>query len=317
MVKNSKRAREIAAEQYIRLRGRDPKLVVLSYGVGQDSTCILLKIINDQAFKKKYIGSAKFIVITADTGNEHPDTYRYLEKMKVLLKKRHIPYYFLTPDQGYHSEAWPDLKSFYRRTHTVGSKAFPKTCTDNLKIKVIYRFLDEWIEKNYGFPSGRKKGIKEFAKEYGKIDVILGIARSEEKRVAKKDVGPVWMQESINKVYPLIEQGMDRSDCQDYIESIGQEVPLPSNCMICPFMSDVELYWLWKFYPDEYRDWVKIEAEKLEYNLEKGEKNLTVWGSRKTLGEILESAKKKYSHWPEEKLWQYKMTHGHCNLSVY
>jgi len=316
-MKNKDEAKRKLAEQFIRLRGRDPKLVVLSYGVGQDSTAILFKIIYDSSFRKKYVGDARFIVVTADTGNEHPETYRYLEQMKVLLRKKRIPFYFLTPDMGFHTESWQDLKSFYRRTNTVGSKAFPKTCTDNLKIKVIYRFLEHWIEENYGIPGGRKEGIKAFAEKFGKIDVNIGIAGDETKRATGNDVGPIWMQKAINKVYPLIEMDWDREAACKYIASSGHDVPLPSNCMICPFMGEAELYWLWKFYPDEYNEWVEIEQNKLNNNLDKGDKNLTVWGNLKPLPVILAQAEKKYGDWSEEKLWIYKNSHGHSNMSKY
>lgn len=292
-------------------------LVVLSYGVGQDSTAILLRLLHDKAFFDKYVGDAHFIVVTSDTGNEHPETYEYLEMMSRLLKRRGIEYYFLTPEKGYHSEAWPDLVSFYRRTSTVGSKAFPKSCSDNLKVKVIYRFLDQYIGERWGFEAGRKKAIKAFSERYGKVRVMIGIAGDETERAVGNTEGPLWMQRSVEKVYPLMEMGWDRSDCQEYIRSIGYEVPLPSNCMFCPFMSEAELFWLWKFYPERFREWVDVEKKNLEKNLDKGEKNLTVCGTRDPLEVVLKRAKQKYGNWSEQRLWQYKMTHGHCVMSKY
>jgi 3'-phosphoadenosine 5'-phosphosulfate sulfotransferase (PAPS reductase)/FAD synthetase len=312
---NIAEARRRARQQRKSFPGLLPgNLVVLSYGAGQDSTALLLMALYDKAFRNKYIGDRRFIVITSDTGNEHPETYKYIE---YISKKVDAEFYFLTKGLGFHSESWPDLKSFYRRTGTVGSKAFPKTCTDNLKIKVIYRFLEYWIEGNYRITGDRKAGIKAFAEKYGKITVILGIAADETKRATGNNVGPEWMKYSINKVYPLIDLGMNRADCQDYIRSKGFKVPFPSNCMICPFMSDIELVWLYKFYPSEYKQWVEIERAKLIKNSDKGKKNLTVWGSQETLPDILKKSLIKHKDWSDEKLYHYKMSHGHCNMSLY
>jgi hypothetical protein len=46
---------------------------------------------------------------------------------------------------GLHGGKWQGYRQFLRATSTCGSKAFRKTCTDNLKIKPIYRFLEKWI----------------------------------------------------------------------------------------------------------------------------------------------------------------------------
>jgi hypothetical protein len=269
-------------------------------------------------FFDRYIGKKRLLVVMSNTGNEHDQTYRHVKRMQRLLKEHNIDFYFLDPSLGFHSDTWQDLVSFYKRTGTIGSKAYPKTCTDNLKIKVIYRFLDEWIYQEYGYMSGRKAAIKEFCRNYGKIDVMIGIAGDETKRAVGNNKGPVWMQHCINKIYPLIDLNMDRAACQQVIEKYGGQVPLPSNCKICPFMSDVELLWLYTFYPDDYKQWVEIEKVKLAKHRDKGRKNLPVWGRYgETLDVVLKKAIKEYSSWSEDKLWQYKMTHGHCNMSLY
>jgi hypothetical protein len=47
-----------------------------------------------------------------------------------------------------------------------------------------------------------------------------------------------------------------------------------------------------------------------------GKKNYGVYGTI-TLTEKLDQAKKKYGHWSDEQLWDYKMSHGHCVKSSY
>lgn len=335
------------------------KLTVLSFGGGQDSTAILYKLIYDPAFADRY-KSNRFIVIMSDVGNEHPYTYEHVERIQELCKQHGIEFHFITNDLGYHSENWPGLIQFYERTNTVGSKAFFKTCTDNLKIKVIFNFLEAWIGKNYGFPAGRKKAIKKFAEIYGKIDVMIGFAAGEEGRIGKNENRPIWMQKSINFVYPLIDCGLDRGDCIDYIKEVQPaSVPMvyPSNCMICPWLNEVELLWLWRNYPEMFKKWTRLEKAKIiksagmiarqerdDRRIRKNEilisflleghekpmgeiakeqdavckKNLGVWGKEGlNLFAVLKKAIKEYGHMSDADLDEYKLSHGHCIKSKY
>ncbi len=293
------------------------ELTVLSFGAGQDTTTILLLLIYNKEFRNKY-APKNLVVIFSDTGNEHPSTYFHIKKMEKVAEENGIEFIVISNDKGFHSENWMDLKSFYKRTNTVGSKAFRKTCTDNLKIKPIYRFLEEYIAKKYDLNKGRKKAFKEFAEKHGKILMIIGITKGEESRVAKKsDKDPKWKKLSIEMSYPLIEVGMDRLICQSYIRSLNYIIPMPSNCMICPYLSEIELVWLFKFYPEEYYDWIEFEKAKIDkYSYLEPEKNLGVWG-KKLLPTVLEKALNKYGHLTEEELFDYKMSHGHCVKSKY
>jgi hypothetical protein len=119
--------------------------------------------------------------------------------------------------------------------------------------------------------------------------------------------------------YPLIALGMDRQGCQDYIAKQGQPVPPPSNCMLCPFMSEIELLWLNLNYPEAFADWVRIEQNKIDKYRRLGladDKNLGVWG-RKLLPQKLAEAQKQYAHMTREQINEYKMSHGHCVKSRY
>lgn len=158
---------------------------------------------------------------------------------------------------GFHSQSWQSLRDQMDKNSTIfGMKpiltlvvasAFARngSCSDNLKIKPIYRFLAHYIHSHYGFERQgiclkSKKGFFNnaatflyFASLYGKINMLIGIARSEEKRI-NNEIACSWGQKSIVKVYPLIDIGYDRKDCQNYIASLSQPVPLPSNCILCP-----------------------------------------------------------------------------------
>lgn len=292
------------------------QLTVLSFGAGQDSTAILYRLIYDKDFRKRYAPN-HLIVVMAETGNEHEETYAHVEKVKKTCEKHDIEFYHL--DYQYTPAGWKGgLIKFYERTSSIGSKAFPKTCTDKLKIQAIYAFLEHFVHTRYSTRKfGRKQALLEFSEKYGKIDVLIGISRGEEKRMCSNESSlHVWMRKSVNKVYPLIELGMDREDCQRDIEVWGHEVPLPSNCIICPFMSMQELLYLYYFHPEWYHKWVRIEQAKIEKNLHMGDKNLGIWG-KKLLPEVLEEAKLKYGDMTLTDLREYKMSHGHCVASKY
>jgi 3'-phosphoadenosine 5'-phosphosulfate sulfotransferase (PAPS reductase)/FAD synthetase len=294
------------------------ELTMLSYGGGQDSTAILFKCLHDPVFKAKYV-KGDLIVVMANTRNEHDHTDKYLERVEELCDEHKIPFFHLEPDL-WASNSWKGgLIKFYQSKNTVGSKAFPKTCTDNLKIRPIYKFLELYVHHNYNTEKyGRKAAFYEFAEKYGKINVLIGIAKGEEKRASENgSSGMKWFNTCINKQYPLIEEGMDRQACQDYITSVGEKVPYPSNCILCPFMSLQELLYLYRYDRASYDLWVKLEANKMKANEHMEEKNLGVWGKKDPLPEVLKTALEKFGHMTEQELVDYKMSHGHCVMSKY
>lgn len=321
------------------------ELTILSFGGGQDSTALLYEYIYNPLFRSAY-GISNLLVIIAETGNEHDETYAHLNHIESLCKQHNIEFVRITFDKGFHQGSWrTGLVDFYKRTKTCGSKAFKKTCTDNLKVKPIYRFLNYWVMQRYNLTSeveaalgpetklkwlkNRKKGdrylsaisakaaLKLFAKKYGKIQMIIGIAYGEESRVSTDNSGESkWMQQSIQKLYPLIDMKLDRKGCQDLIIGYGHEVPPPSNCIICPFLSYQELLYMYRFNRPWYNRWAKLEGVKLKRFADKGDKNLGVFGKR-TLPQALEFATKKFGHMSDAELKEYKHSHGHCVKSKY
>lgn len=314
------------------------QLTVLSYGGGQDSAALLLLYISDPAFRARY-APGEFVVIMSDTGDEHPHTMDWINQTKKLCTVHNIPFFHLTKDQGYHVESWPDLISPQLRNE--GGEFKPtlvqlgtKTCTLQLKLGPIYKFLDEYVNERFGYgleinQKSRgcgKRAIKRFGEENGKIRVLIGFAKGEESRAekskrleerqhaAKED--SFWKH--IAREFPLIDLGMDRAACQGLIGSKGFMV-LPSNCMRCPYMSAEELYWLHLNAPAKFNEWVQIEQRKLSRH-NGAEKNHGVFNSKDTLVVKLEKVKAKYAHLANDALkaflHEYKMSHG-CGSGGY
>lgn len=292
-------------------------LTMLSYGIGQDSWTILAKLALDREFRQRY-APGRLIVVASDTGNEHPDTYAHNECSKRFCESHGIEYVHITREMGFHSHGWQTLQFYFREKSNIASKAYPKTCTDNLKIKPIYKFLENYIERVFGFKAGRKKGIKEFAEANGKIRVLIGIAKGEEGRVGKSDPHP-WMAKSLEKVYPLIDIGYGRAECQQWLKENQLPVPPPSNCIFCPFKSMIEVLWTSRFLPGQFAEWVELEQNKINAWAAKGtpaKENLGVNGL-KLLPEYLAAAITKYGHMSDTELNDYRMSHGHLCGSAY
>jgi len=309
-------------------------LTILSFGGGQDSTTILFKLVLDEKFKNKYIDpNGKFLVLMADTHTEHEETYQYLDDVIIpFCKKYNIEFIKIDNTMGYHLDGWKSLVHKWETgtRPTIGSVAYPKSCTHQLKLQPQFKYIEEWIPKHYTkvVPRKNKANFVQFAKYYGKIRWLVGLAEGEQKRVAKPgSVKEVWRKQSVEVIYPLIEHKLDRQSCQDYIKSIEKPIPLPSNCLYCPYSSNhMEILWLEKFYPDNFDKWVELEQKKLDaWN--DTDKNLGVTGKlhksgdRKgtafTLIDLLKEAKEKYANISNEELWDYKMSHGHCVSSTY
>jgi 3'-phosphoadenosine 5'-phosphosulfate sulfotransferase (PAPS reductase)/FAD synthetase len=300
----------------------EPKLTVLSFGGGQDSTAILYMLAFNSMFRKLWAPN-DLVVVMADTGREHPETYIHVQSVKRFCEEHGIEFWFLTADMGFHRGNWQTLDSYFAAYDLIMSAAFNKSCTDNLKIQPIYRFLNKWVSATYGFePEGGKwkgkKALVDFADEHGPVRVLLGIAKGEEGRLAPEFGGVnKWMRLSVMKAYPLIWLGWDRQMCQDYIRRQGMIVPPPSNCMFCPFMDKIELLWLARKYPADFDLWCEYEHRKLAKFEHRGDSNHAALHASKTLPEVLADARKLYGDWSLERLEEHRFSHGHCTMSRY
>ena len=304
-------------------------LTVLWFGGGQDSTALLYMYKNNyKDFVHKYVGDGcHFIVVFSDTGNEYPQTYNHIQSIKVFCELYDIEFYHLKPHMGYHPKTWKSLGYQMRRNNTVFGVGFPKSCTDNLKIKPCYNFLESYLKSRYGYSSKKRKQVfYEYRKEFGRLKSIIGFAKGEEGRCAEpsqlelfpetiKDKRPKYMRDCVKHIYPLIEMKMNRQDCQDYIDSNHLNIPIPSNCMMCPFQNEAEIVYLERFHKDNFDEWVRLEQNKLQKDRDKP-RNLGVKG-KLSLSEYLVKAQSKYGYWTDEQLRDYRNSHGHCVKSKY
>ena len=316
-------------------------LRVLFFGGGQDSTALLYKYYYDLAFRQHYAQGCHFIVVMANTDNEYLNTYQHVAQVMIWCKQMGIEFYLLTADMGYHGQTWPSLWEQMERNSNVFGVAFPKTCTDNLKIKPCYRFLGDYLRANYHYTAPGYKVFYEYKHYFDRLVTWIGFAAGEEKRVAvppvvngsatyqageqtgvfgklhPPDEGPSfiprWRKRCITHVYPLIDEGLNRLGCQQLIAGYGHPVPYPSNCMMCPFQGEIEVVYLNRLFPRMWDYWVSREKAKLEKFAHRPS-NLGVMG-KLTLPAYLDKARKKYGDWSTARLEEHRFSHGHCVMS--
>jgi hypothetical protein len=306
---------------------------------------MLAKCVFSAAWRERYV-VGDLIVVHSDTGDEHPDTYAYIEKvLKPFCAAWNIPFFHLTLDLGYHPPSWSGgLRAQYRKNSTVGlMKTRARACTDNLKIVPIYKFLDEYLGRRYDLTWGLKRGLKSYAKRFGKLRVMIGFAKGEERRVkgivedpqlalalgdsARDSVPGVltdkWMVEGVDRFYPLIDEGIDRAGAQAYVAECGLAVPPPSNCMACHFKSPAEIAWTALTLPEFFDDWCALEEAKLSADKTRVDKHGkpvksdTVKGGE-TLRQIFERTYNDLQQTIGDHtrilayLSDYRHSHGHC-----
>lgn len=297
-----------------------PKLTVLSFGGGQDSTAILYMLTLNVLFRKVW-APEDLLVLMSDTGAEHPQTYMHVQSVIKFCDEHNIEFVFITKDLGLHNRNWQSLVEQFKLNDTIMSRFFPKTCTDNLKLQPFYKYLNYWVSVKYGLQREGgvfrgKRALVEFSEKYGPIRVLIGIAKGEESRLLPKQIAKEWMRRSIDRAYPLIWLQWDRAACQDYIRKQGKVVPPPSNCMYCPFMDKIELLWMARSFPKEFAEWCRLEQRKLKHFASRPS-NYGVLHQTKTLREVLADAENKYGNWTLDQLEEYRFSHGHCTMSKY
>lgn len=260
-------------------------LTVLCMGGGQDSAYLAFRLVEEPKFKERFIGCGRLICMFADTGCEKPETYEYLrDVIRPLLAKGGIPFYWIRPEMGYHSEGCETLWNYIDRYETIPSVAYGKrssTCSFRVKQDVINRAIEHWLSKEYQVPYGRKRGFKKYFSLYGKVRVMLGIAHGEESRVQGKEWKEKWKRVCLEHVYPLIEEKIDRDIIHSDMAKNGWVMPMPSACEICHWTaSGSNLVRVYKKRRQVWDRWVAAEKRKLDNcsNLNETRKNFGVVG---------------------------------------
>lgn len=207
-----------------------PKLHVVSFSGGKDSTAMLLRMIEE----KMPID----IILCCDTGLEFPEMYEHIQKVEqytgreITVLKSEKDYMYLASEypRPVKSDKIPGMKP----GDIAKGKGYPivriRWCTQKLKTDVIAKYL------------------KELRQSYDIVEYV-GIAADEAHR--ERD-----------KVYPLIKWGMSEADCLQYCYDRGfywgglYEIWDRLSCWCCPVQPLSSLRKLREHRPDL---WVKMQ----------------------------------------------------------
>lgn len=171
---------------------------VLSMGGGVNTTALLIKDID--IYDK---------VVFADTGDEHPRTYQYIED-------------YLKPYAGnkwvtVRNDKYDSLYDFCKKTNQVPIRRW-RWCTKDFKIRPIRKYYRSVLK----------------ATKQNPVIQYIGIALDESHRANFSHLEPKY----IKSEYPLLDYKMTRRDCLMYIQKHGWPEPAKSGCYYCPFATN-------------------------------------------------------------------------------
>lgn len=218
--------------------------LILNYGVGVDSTAMLVAMANARIRPD--------LIIFADVGNERPETYEFLDT--TIGPWLHAQGFPQVTRVAYEPDTAPytTLEGNCLANETLPSISISGKggCTLKFKAAVMDRFL---LGVHQGKQERRRAGwapaleaIAAGNKPYKLIGYDAGPADScRFKKVSGKD-----KNEPFRYLYPLQDLGWTREDCILAIVEAGLPVPIKSSCFFCLGTKPWEVYWLAAEHPD-------------------------------------------------------------------
>lgn len=192
-----------------------PAPVVLAYGIGVDSTALLIEL--------HARGEAPDLVLTADPGAEKPETYEYQKLIAAWMAARGIPYEVVryVPKRFKH---WPPYYSILANVltnATLPSISLGRhSCSLKWKVAPQEAFLKQWAPAEAAWARGQK------------VTRLIGYDASpaDTRRYAHASAISDPLFECR---YPLREWNWTRDRCAARIEAAGLPVPPKSSCFFC------------------------------------------------------------------------------------
>lgn len=192
-----------------------PPPVVLAYGIGVDSTALLVELVAR--------GQAPDLVLSADTGVEKPATYEYLDIIRPWMADHNIHYELVSyiPKRFKHWPPYFGLLEMCLTNATLPSKSLGgSSCSLKYKKAPQDAFLANWKPAKDAWARGQR------------VVRLIGY-----------DAGPRDTQRANHALsiddplydcqYPLREWNWHREACEARIIAAGLPVPPKSACYLC------------------------------------------------------------------------------------
>jgi 3'-phosphoadenosine 5'-phosphosulfate sulfotransferase (PAPS reductase)/FAD synthetase len=178
------------------------------------------------------------LVIFADTGREHPKTYKFINDFEA---HEGIPIIRVMFDGGFRGML---IKGGFK---TMPNRV-KRICTLELKIKTAKR----WLRLNYG------------KQDY---EWLVGFRADEERRVKKYNAFVNY----IHPKFPLYELGIDKAQVNDYWNKKIYTLEIPAilgNCTLCFLKGKNAIINIMRSYPELATEW--MEDEEFSKSIGKG-----------------------------------------------
>lgn len=190
---------------------------IISLGLGIQSTALYLMSSICEIERADY-------AIFADPGAEKPETYEHLRFLQKWARENN-------GIEIIHARTKNLLKDLLNIRTTGRFASIPaytgngtgqlrRQCTREYKTEVV----DKEIRKIYGVKPRQR---------FPKTEVWIGFSIDEFQRM--KDAPEKWKV----KKYPLIDLGMTRQDCANWLRNNGFQVPPKSACVFCPYQNNL------------------------------------------------------------------------------
>lgn len=230
---------------------------IISLGAGVQSSTMALMAAHGE------ITPMPVAAIFADTLAEPASVYRWLDWLEKQLP---FPVHRVTQGEGLEKDtlrvrqrkdgkgSWVPSGIPHYSINRDGSHGHgPRQCTHDFKLTPLMR------------------KARSLMKEHGVRNIVqwIGISLDEAHRMK-----PARVKYATNR-WPLIDAGMNRSDCLKWMERHGYPKPPRSSCVFCPYHSDAEWRRLRDDEPEEFAKAVQFErdyqaAKKIQTVIKKG-----------------------------------------------
>lgn len=189
--------------------------VIAAWGVGVDSTAMLIEMIER--------GERVDMVLTADTGDEKPWTYRYRWLFSKWLADHGVPVTVVRyqPQRFKHWPPYASLSENCFTNATLPSISFGRhSCSQKWKIEPQDRWTETWEPAVACWAAG------------GKVRKLIGYDAGprDSRRYAHAEG---HRDDRFEYDYPLQRWGWPRERCETRIAAAGLPVPAKSACFMC------------------------------------------------------------------------------------
>lgn len=219
---------------------RNPIYNFFSFGGGVQSTALAIMTVKSPHLFGEYLPEA---ILFADTREEYPETTMHRRLMFKWLRLHGFKCFVVHQKDHVSLSKKMSLVPIFTRDKMGSIGMTPRQCTHRFKIAPIQRKMRQLM------------GLTKGQRYQQKANLILGISIDEAQRA--KPAQEPWL----NKIYPLVELGLSRNNCEQIIKKHWNFYPVPkSRCYFCPFQSAQQWENLKQLRPKLFQKAVELDA---------------------------------------------------------